>query len=499
MGYLVLRSAFGYDPLEAMAAIRQHRGTWTPHLNYIRSIERAIETMPAKDGSSAVLLPNFQTTPLTESRVVAAYRQTPTPQQPARSAESGMRQEDLAENLVPFPSAFGTHASLMKTALNVGGSEMGLGLTLQSLVASIRAERVVEIGRHHGFSALALASGLALVDAGWKEPLAARQRPDVDYGYLLAKDKKRQLYSIDPFPAPEAKALIDRAGLQKYVTYLDQRSDDVDPGKLGPIDALLIDGDHAEAQVRKDIIRYVPHVRPGGYFVLHDAFGWYDGLGNNGSPIEKAVRAELDGFERLLVDTGFASFYVFRKNVDLSPQPERAPARKDGRPTVGLVLNAIGDEAQTVIARAIVKAWNMVDAVTVVIDGAPMTADVCKHLGADVYFRKTPEVDWKRGIGFIAGARNDALAIAEKRTDYVMILRPRRHHRRRASAGPRLRRLRVPRPGSVAPVSADPDVQERARLPLHRRSPRATRVRGHHRPHHDRHLQPHRRRQLPGP
>jgi hypothetical protein len=57
------------------------------------------------------------------------------------------------------------------------------------------------------------------------------------------------------------------------------------------------------------------NLRPGGYFVLHDYFGWYDDRGRNGSPI-KAVIDELAAggrYEHLLVDTGYMSFAVFRK------------------------------------------------------------------------------------------------------------------------------------------------------------------------------------------
>ena len=162
----------------------------------------------------------------------------------------------------------------------------------------------------------------------------------------------------------------------------------------------------------------------GGYFILHDYYGWYDAAGNNGSPIKKAIDLDLKGFEQVQIDTGFASFVVFRKTTDMLPRVSRAPKRADGRPTVGLVIIAKGDEGATIIARAIVSAWKMVDAVTVITDGGPQTAEVCRHLGADVYVRPTPKVDWDRGVGFIAGARNEALAIAEPKTDYVLILDP---------------------------------------------------------------------------
>ena len=64
------------------------------------------------------------------------------------------------------------------------------------------------------------------------------------------------------------------------------------------------------------------------------------------------------------------------------------------------------------------------DAITVVSDGGERTQQVCKALGADVVMRTTPATDWERGIGWIAGARNEALDIAEQRTDYVLVCDP---------------------------------------------------------------------------
>jgi len=101
---------------------------------------------------------------------------------------------------------------------------------------------------------------------------------------------------------------------------------------------------------------------------------------------------------------------------------EKVPARTDGRPTVGLVLIAVGNEVATVLARAIISAIKIVDAVTVVADGGEESMRVARHIGADVHIRPTPKIDWDTGIGAIAGARNEALAIAERKTDYVLML-----------------------------------------------------------------------------
>jgi hypothetical protein len=57
------------------------------------------------------------------------------------------------------------------------------------------------------------------------------------------------------------------------------------------------------------------NLRPGGYFILHDYFGWYgEGLVNR-SPIKKVADEIVTGgqFENLLIDTGYMSFMLFRK------------------------------------------------------------------------------------------------------------------------------------------------------------------------------------------
>lgn len=322
--------------------------------------------------------------------------------------------------LGPF---FGEFLSTLRGALQPGGSEFGAGLMLFSLASAIQAKMIVEIGRFKGFSTFALAAACRLQDVGWMEPTAARQRPDVDYAALK---RPARVLSIDPHPTPEAENLLDAAGLMRYVDFRNVRSSDV---KLDqPIDLLFIDGGHGVADVRADVQQYVPLVRPGGYFILHDYFGWYQG-DQNGSHIPTVIDEDLIGCDRVLIDTGYASLVVFRKaqrqteRWELDPKPSKMPARADGRPTVGLCVIAKGEEVATVATRAITSAQQIgIDCVTVVCDAAESTAAIARTLGADVFVRPTPPTDWERGIGWIAGARNEALAIAERRTDYVLML-----------------------------------------------------------------------------
>lgn len=318
----------------------------------------------------------------------------------------------------------GDGLSLLRGALADGGSEFGTGLMLFSLATAIQARELVEIGRFQGFSTLALAMACRLQDLGWQEPARAEQRPDVDY---RAVKPPPRVVSIDPVARPEAEALLAQADLWRYVVPLNVRSETVTPDR--PIDLLFVDGDHSVAGLRADLQRFVPWVRPGGYFILHDYYGWFTPDGKNGSPIAQVIAEDLTDCDRLLIDTHYASLVIFRKTQrlterwELPPQFEKMPARADGRPTVGLVLIAKGDEVNTVATRAIRSAQKAgVDCVTVVCDAQDAAADMARSLGAEVVIRPTPSHDWDKGIGWICGARNDALQIAEPRTDYLLIV-----------------------------------------------------------------------------
>jgi len=213
--------------------------------------------------------------------------------------------------LVPY---FGQFALLLRSAISAGGSEFGLGQTLFSLTVSTRASRILEIGRYKGFSTLALASGLYMNQIGWDEPIQHKQRPDVDYN-VLESPPVRKITSLDPFPDPQATALLKKAGVMKFVEMVDKYSYQYEPE--GPYDLIFVDGDHTYEGLSRDIKHIKDHLRPGGYLVVHDYFGWYNGTTNK-SPI-RAVAHELvksGEYEQMLIDSGYMSFVVFRKPYD---------------------------------------------------------------------------------------------------------------------------------------------------------------------------------------
>jgi predicted O-methyltransferase YrrM len=222
-----------------------------------------------------------------------------------------MPTQSLAANTAQSDAYFGTFFQLMRESLVAGGSEMALGMTLFSLAVSVRAAHIVEIGRFKGFSTLALASALKFNDLGWDEPAQHKQRPDINYQAFEGRER-RQVMSIDPMPTTEASNLIARAALTDYVTFVNLPSNAVDVS--GEIDLLFVDGDHTYEGCVHDVMKYVPSVRPGGYFILHDYYGWYEGDGLNKSPIKRAVdEIPHDRFPRVLIDTGYQSFVVFHR------------------------------------------------------------------------------------------------------------------------------------------------------------------------------------------
>jgi SAM-dependent methyltransferase len=221
--------------------------------------------------------------------------------------------QSLPRNQQPMDPFFGGFMGALRAAIEPGSSEFGLGLSLFSLAVSINARCIIEIGRFRGFSTFALASALRFLEIGWDEPGHHCTRPDVDY-VTLSLPCTRELYSVDPVPLPEAEQLLAAHDLKRFVTFVNAPSESLFPARQ--FDLAFIDGDHGYPAVRADVDKFATRgLRPGGYLVLHDYFGWYNERNENGSPIKRVVdelRAS-GAYESLLVDTFFQSFVILRK------------------------------------------------------------------------------------------------------------------------------------------------------------------------------------------
>lgn len=84
-----------------------------------------------------------------------------------------------------------------------------------------------------------------------------------------------KIYSIDLFPhtlLPTHQANLTAAGFGGRSKQIQGDSAQVGTAwQLGGVDLLFIDGDHSYAGVKRDIAAWIPHVKPGGVVVFHDA------------------------------------------------------------------------------------------------------------------------------------------------------------------------------------------------------------------------------------
>lgn len=217
----------------------------------------------------------------------------------------------------PIDPYFGPFLGALRDNLVFEGSEFGTGMFLFSLAVATRARNILEIGRNRGFSTLAFAGALKFNEMGWEEQPSLKQRPDVDYDVLEAKSPGK-LVSLDVVTFPEATSLIETQGLASYVDYVTMDSKRYVPKTM--FDIIFIDGDHSYQGCLHDVQHFIPtFLRPGGYFILHDYFGWYEN-GINLSPIKAVIEKECQlKYGHMLLDTGYQSLMVFN-----NPAPRNA-------------------------------------------------------------------------------------------------------------------------------------------------------------------------------
>lgn len=219
----------------------------------------------------------------------------------------------------------------LKSMQSVGGSELSIGLLLFSLVVGRMAERVLEIGRHKGFSTYCIAEGFRCLQdmprIGWN-----CQRPEIDYDYLFsAKDRILDSVDISEEHIEDCKSLLAEEGLSEYVTLHTIDSKEFVPGSEW-YDIIFIDGDHTFEGCKEDVKSFYPFLKGGGYLVLHDYFGFYTNMtwnpggifggefthgedSINSSPIKSVCEwiEETYPVQVLLFDTNFMSCKIYRK------------------------------------------------------------------------------------------------------------------------------------------------------------------------------------------
>ncbi|MBP3954180.1 class I SAM-dependent methyltransferase [Gemmata sp. G18] len=102
-----------------------------------------------------------------------------------------------------------------------------------------RDKRVLELGRFHGRSTVALAQSA------------------------------RAVVSVDVLDPAHAAGWLERFGVSGNVTLLQSKFAEIDP-RLGPFDLIFVDGEHDEANVRADVELALSLLAPGGCLAFHD-------------------------------------------------------------------------------------------------------------------------------------------------------------------------------------------------------------------------------------
>lgn len=113
----------------------------------------------------------------------------------------------------------------------------------------------LEIGVRLGISTIAILCAMREVDG---------KLISIEYDDGTRGDKENY--------AAKAKERIEAAGLSQWWQLEVADSNEWDTSGLGQVDFLWIDGAHDAEQVRKDVQKYSPFVRPNGMMVLHDYF-----------------------------------------------------------------------------------------------------------------------------------------------------------------------------------------------------------------------------------
>jgi len=120
---------------------------------------------------------------------------------------------------------------------------------LDSSSRQIEAKTIVEIGSMDGCSSMVLGR--------------------------VARDNGGRLYCVEPHPRGRWIQNILELGLKPHVTLIQAESPWIDPALLpaGPIDFLLIDGDHRCSRAIADYVFWARFVRAGGRIAFHDIDG----------------------------------------------------------------------------------------------------------------------------------------------------------------------------------------------------------------------------------
>lgn len=198
---------------------------------------------------------------------------------------------------------------VLKTQVRDGASEFAVGPFLYSLVLIIRAQRILDLGTGHGFSMLSMALAMKeLYENSFPVRQQHKQRIDIDYEEFERLREPPILVTIDLNPNPVVNELIEKYELEGYVKLVYDNIFGFSQNlQYSQWDLIFLDA----TKSKEEFIEYIPLVRKGGLFVLHDYFGSH--VADMCSKLD-----QLDELEGLVCDTGYMSFKVYRVISKLS-------------------------------------------------------------------------------------------------------------------------------------------------------------------------------------
>lgn len=176
------------------------------------------------------------------------------------------------------PWRLGTRAQLLLRGLRYapilpyasidGWLSVDEAIALYELARALPHERplAVEIGCWQGKSSICLGSGLR----GKNAPRLCCIDPFDASGDAGSADEYAERARRSGSLRAAFESNLETAGLRDLVDVRQGRSHDVAATWREPIDLLFLDGDHGDAAVLQDYRDWSPHVRPGGFLVLHD-------------------------------------------------------------------------------------------------------------------------------------------------------------------------------------------------------------------------------------
>jgi len=158
--------------------------------------------------------------------------------------QGGLEFEDLAGL---FTSSILNHGVVGMTVRQVA--------YIFGLARRMNARTAIEIGRWRGGTTIALAAAMGAEGKVWS----------IDIG-----EKAARVLEVDPVELDaQTLSFAERFGLNVELIRGDSHTVDL---QTGPVDMVLIDGDHTYEGVRSDFERFGKRVRRGGAVLLDDAF-----------------------------------------------------------------------------------------------------------------------------------------------------------------------------------------------------------------------------------